>query len=93
MKIRSARRPRLPWELAILPDRRWSGKLKVLGESAHPDEPHFVVAFDAEDLRADPQERYVYDHNVLSNAQLLHWTGVDVAAGLHKSDSGEKSDG
>lgn len=75
-KVRRRKR-QFPMVLDILPGLKWSGKVTVNPCRSSPD---FVVAFDAEDAKADRTERYVYDITTMSNDQLRAWTGVDVAS-------------
>jgi hypothetical protein len=63
---------RLPLTLTLKPGLRWRGRLVV--QSREPN-GCYAVAFTAE--VADPKviDRYVYDHAVLTAAQLEAWTG------------------
>ncbi len=63
---------RVPFDLPLLPGLRWAGKLRVLSREA---DGRYAVAFDAEDARADLQERFVYDRAILTAKQLKDWTG------------------
>lgn len=71
-------RGRVPHELKLLPGLKWRGKLRIV---AREPDGRYVVGFDAEDPKADPQERYVYDRTVLTAQQLKAWTGWEEAAG------------
>jgi hypothetical protein len=72
------KRSQLPRTLAILPGRRWVGKLRVL--QAAPEVGRYIVEFDAESPLADPQERYVYDRTTMSAKEIAEWTGIDLLA-------------
>lgn len=57
---------RFPFELAILPGLRLTGKLKLLGK----EPAGYSVAFNAKS-----KTEYVYDRAVLSAKQVKDWTG------------------
>lgn len=63
---------KLPVTLPILPGLRWAGKLKVETKVAGG----YQCQFDAEDLRKDVKNPYIYDRYVLTTSQIHDWTGV-----------------
>lgn len=60
-------------KLKLLPGLKWSGSLTILAS----DPRGYTVAFNAVNPTADPRERYVYDHTILTEKQIVEWTGVN----------------
>lgn len=67
---------KFPMTVPLLPGLRWQGKMRIVG----PHDDGYAVEFDAEAPKADPLERFVFDHAVLTAKQVCDWTGIELEA-------------